>query len=808
MRVRQRLLAAIVSLWAVVGGGRLAPAEDLSAQAVVDAIERGKRLLLREQDASGGWNSQLPDGYSYRIGVTALNVLTLLNCGMSPQDQAVKRGLSFLRSVPMSPTLRTYEISLMVMALAAAKDRADLPRIHAWARWLEEAQITNEATNPGAWTYSQRGGQSDLGGDPSNTQFAILGLREAAEAGVQVNRLVWERSRGYWERLQNPDGGWGYGKDSPSSGSMTVAGVASLAIIEQMLRTDEGVAADGTPPCCRAEPPNETLERGLRWIASRFTVGQNPGARSWLLYYTYGIERAGRLTGRRFFGDHDWYREGAAYLILTQNHAGWWKGVGAVEENSPTVATSLALLFLSKGLAPVMMSKLKHGPRDPTRPLEVVGTDWNRHPRDVRNLMEHISGLPRWPALLTSQEVDLLKAAKQAAGIDTLLQSPMLFLTGSQPLQFAPEEKTMLKEYLLQGGFVFACPSCQSADFEASLRELLVEILPPGEGELKPLAADHPVYRSEHLLPQESVPLFGVDVGCRTSVIYSPEDLACLWSYWQRHDPPKRNPQLKAKVIRANQIAVNVAAYATGREPPRSLEAPRKLAENGELDNIERGLLQIAKLRHTGNWDAAPRALRNLLLALNDTVGVAASTKPRDVAASDPSLFQYPLLYMHGRTRFQLNAEEREKLKLHLSRGGVLFADACCGSRPFDTSFRDLVKQLYPDKPFARIPVEHEMFTEKVGRDVSRLRRRTSEGAGGGVIGATVREVEPFLEGIEDDGRYVIIYSKYDISCALERQSTLNCEGYLPEDAVKLATNVVLYSLLQDVRLNVGAPDK
>ena len=64
-----------------------------------------------------------------------------------------------------------------------------------------------------------------------------------------------------------------------------------------------------------------------------------------------------------------------------------------------------------------------------------------------------------------------------------------------------------------------------------------------------------------------------------------------------------------------------------------------------------------------------------------------------------------------------------------------------------------------------------------------------------------VREVDPLLEGIEIDGRLAVIYSKYDISCALERQSAGNCEGYLPEDAVKLATNIVLYASLQDLRL-------
>jgi hypothetical protein len=61
----------------------------------------------------------------------------------------------------------------------------------------------------------------------------------------------------------------------------------------------------------------------------------------------------------------------------------------------------------------------------------------------------------------------------------------------------------------------------------------------------------------------------------------------------------------------------------------------------------------------------------------------------------------------------------------------------------------------------------------------------------------TVRTVEPFLEGIEINGRYVVVYSKYDISCALERQASVACTGYVHEDAVRIGVNVILYFLNQ-----------
>lgn len=191
------------------------------------------------------------------------------------------------------------------------------------------------------------------------------------------------------------------------------------------------------------------------------------------------------------------------------------------------------------------------------------------------------------------------------------------------------------------------------------------------------------------------------------------------------------------------------------------------------------------------------------MLAMNDEVGLAASAKAYSVALTDAALFDFPLIYMHGRSQFDLSGEERLRLRQYLERGGVLMGDACCGAKPFDKSFRELITQVFPDRPFQRIPIDHVMFSAKIGNDVRRLKRRSNEVvAANAPLETQVQEVETFLEGIELDGRYVVIYSKYDISCALERRAALNCEGYVPEDAVKLATNILLYATLQDVRLD------
>jgi hypothetical protein len=243
-------------------------------------------------------------------------------------------------------------------------------------------------------------------------------------------------------------------------------------------------------------------------------------------------------------------------------------------------------------------------------------------------------------------------------------------------------------------------------------------------------------------------------------------------------------------------LAVNVIAYATGRELLDALTNPELLGEV-DPDATNRGKLEIARLRHTGGWDAAPNALRHLQLAL-ESVGVRAAPQSPNLPATDPAIFDYPLVYMHGRKNFRMSEGERTQLRTYLDNGGFLFADAGCGSPQFDESFRSLVRQLF-DRELEPIPLDHELFRSELGHDVREVRRRLPlEGRPGAALQSDYTRGPPVLEGVTDDqGRYIVVYSKYDLSCALERQATVNCAGYASEDAARIATNIVIYALAQ-----------
>jgi Domain of unknown function (DUF4159) len=184
----------------------------------------------------------------------------------------------------------------------------------------------------------------------------------------------------------------------------------------------------------------------------------------------------------------------------------------------------------------------------------------------------------------------------------------------------------------------------------------------------------------------------------------------------------------------------------------------------------------------------APLAVPNLMNALRNRLGVDIVINHKEIGPLDPNLANFPLLYIHGRAAFNLGKPELDKLRRHLEPGGgTIFADAACGSAAFDVAFRKFVTELLPNNPLVEIPRDDDIYTAKIGFDLKDV--KYSKAAGGGTD-------YPRLEGVKIGNHWAVIYSKYDIGCALERHQGLDCKGYTPESALRIAANIVIYSTL------------
>jgi hypothetical protein len=123
---------------------------------------------------------------------------------------------------------------------------------------------------------------------------------------------------------------------------MTFVGLLALAL---------GRAADGLKPDpASALPQDPGIQLGLWTLGSRLDHRAGRRGRRDLkvnLYYLWPVERAGVLCGVKTIGGTDWYRWRCGYLIPAQTAAGSWADWGT-SDDSPVIATSMALLFLKR----------------------------------------------------------------------------------------------------------------------------------------------------------------------------------------------------------------------------------------------------------------------------------------------------------------------------------------------------------------------------------------------------------------------------------------------------------------------------
>jgi len=292
-------------------------------QGVPEAVQRGVAWLRREQEPNGRFGSG--------PGETALVLLALRHSGVRAGDKRCEYAARYLMRALPDGTV--YGAALGILALL---EQPRTPRhrhaIETLAKHLARGQCRN-----GQWTYAYRRTSRKSAGDNSNTQIAVLALAAADRRGYDVPDEVFESVRKYFLDSQNEDGGWGYAHNqrSRSYGSMTAGGAMVLALTDAPAApTDRAFAWLGTDFA-----PEDNRDAGRAF-------GRKKGKRGdqfWRHYWLWSLERACSCAGRQKVGDHDWYTEGARYLVKTQDEDGYWR-----DPEQKLLATSFALLFFAR----------------------------------------------------------------------------------------------------------------------------------------------------------------------------------------------------------------------------------------------------------------------------------------------------------------------------------------------------------------------------------------------------------------------------------------------------------------------------
>jgi hypothetical protein len=327
-------------------------------------------------------------------------------------------------------------------------------------------------------------------------------------------------------------------------------------------------------------------------------------------------------------------------------------------------------------------------------------------------------------------------------------------------------------EYVSNGGFLFAEACCGTKAFQVGFEDLVRELYP--KERLRVVPEDHAIFNTP--TPIRPIPrLYSISFGCRDYILYSPKAFA---PYWEQGKNDRQ----------ALDLGANIIAYATGYEKLRyKLSPTHKAPERKKTDELLRGAVTIALVQVQGSGAETSSALDNLLALLSERTGQTFADRRPLIALDDPDLFNYPCIYMTSRGSFTLRADEIEHLRTFLERGGFLFADPICGNDQFDRSFRAMLEELYPEKALELLPLDHLIFASAYTIKKVSYKKKVRE---------RIPALDtPVLEALSIDGRLAVVYSKYNFSNGLEGVTDYSSAGYVKEDAVRIAINIVMYAL-------------
>lgn len=732
-------------LCATLGGRAQEPAAPipLTDAAVASAIDRGVAWLKAEHSADRHWEQgELQDGNRNWGGETALVALALLYAGQSPNETYLSAALDWLAKQELTGT---YAVSLRAQALSLVGGRRMRETLRSDLRWLVQAAAPHAARLPGGYGYGPDDAATGWS-DNSNSQYGVLGVWMATEGGAELAnaRQYWELIRDHWLDQQRPDGGWSYQTGGSSTGSMTAAGLASLYIVLDRLQATDPRAA---------LPVRGALDRGLDWLGREFTPN-NPGSGLWKYYYLYGVERAGRASGQKYFRSRDWFREGAGALIAEQTSTGAWPNGSEAGERR---TTAFALLFLCHGRAPLIVNK-----------LEFAG-DWQLRPRDAAGLT--------WYAQTVLERLSNWQIVPLDGPLEDLLEAPILYWSGQAAHSFAPSEIQKLRQYCERGGMLLAVAVDGSFDLVTSFRALAQAAFP--EYTVRPVPQTHPLFNGDvQYRITEPPAMLEVHNGVRTLMLLCTEDIADSWNRFRARGNRERDFEL----------GMNLYLYATDKGLKTSRLESTSLTENPAK---VRRRVRVGRVQHAGAWSIEPYGWSRLSRYMNNEAGTQVLLSS-GVRLDAPKLREnYEALHVTGLGALEISDAEQQGLRRFLSDGGVLLADAANGGREFTESLEDHLRRILRTEP-ETVDSDSGLLTGKSLADAVDLSGTAYRRAARGREGA-VRD-RPLLRAFALGKRYAVIYSPLDLSVGLLGTDVYDCRGYEPASALKIMRNLLLYA--------------
>ena len=718
---------------------------------VTKSIAAGLKFLYAAHDGTGRWASTFDRRFPG--GVDSLVTATALSLGVKA-DANELIGAITAAAGEKPTTVYARAMRLMARVRLGAKESAAL--IEADAEFLQTRQ-----SSTGGWGYGlghptmqRRPNWTDM----CNTTFAVLALSDAAGAGAKVKAEVWRKAAAYLSKVQNSDGGWGYEPAGGSGlrlrgnsfGSMTAAGVTALLAARAKLAPDNPDLDKYT----------ESIAKGRKWLADNYDLDKIPkwgwGEVSyWPYFYLYMLSRVAVESGSAHIGAHAWQGELLGNLIARQGADGAWR-VGKKVSSNDVIHTCFALLALSNARKPVLVNKLIPPGRRASDGSDVSAlAGWLGHSakRDAR-----------WQFVPAGAPQSVLDAA------------PILYIAPPADMTISTLLAARIRAHAMRGGMVLvAVPQGDAGKTKAAF----LSIFEKYDYHAAVMPAAHPAFALRYKITDPG-PLNVTSIGdyCRSRVFLVSGGLGDAW-----------RKGASGGSIAGFELVANLAAYSGigfGSNAPR-LPAPLPKT----LLTSRSRTITIARVKHAGDWQAGPAAMRYLhnVLAGALSLGVRQTVVDLDEPIASPAP---PLLWMTGTKLPKLSAVQLELLGGYLKKGGMIFVDSAMGSPEFARQMTTIIRDAVGAAAAGKVALADPLITGKF-----------AGGAGSDLTKAVVRNgdkntpLADMLSVVRYDRRAVALISRCAVTVPLDGGYTHGCVAPSTANARRLAANVVLFAVTQ-----------
>lgn len=221
------------------------------------------------------------------------------------------------------------------------------------------------------------------------------------------------------------------------------------------------------------------------------------------------------------------------------------------------------------------------------------------------------------------------------------------------------------------------------------------------------------------------------------------------------------------------------AAGAGVKPEQKQKEMEEAVARAASSPNADLTRLQCGNLVYAGNKSSICFADKFLSdVARQTSLNVGRNFVPVKLEAGN--VFDFPFCVWSGEQDFTLTKKEREHLRKYLLNGGFILSSPGCSDPTWDVALRRELKLVFPEAKLVKLPMSHPVFSTV--NNISRLTDKKGQPA--------------FIEGMEVNGRLVMIYSKDGLNDVSNAKGCCCCGGNMIVEAVLVNVNAFTYALL------------